>query len=112
VSLLDGRTPLSATEIYTRVREELVHEGVPRLALDLHWQRFAGADLLSTELLVDGSLADLLGDFSPAGVRNLRQRVYLRPATTSRNKLMDMAHQLTRDKGIKVCCSRASLSHW
>jgi hypothetical protein len=104
-----GRT-LTVKEVTAMMKAELTKEGVPEAALDSHWQRYTGAEILTIHLRMDPTEGDMMGDFAPckAGerrTRNLKTKTYLRPATKTRDQLMDIAAKFTRKAGAPTCCS-------
>ena len=109
VSAKDCGRPLTVKEVTAMMKKELAKEGIPETALDSHWQRYTGAEILTIHLRMDPTEGDMMGDFAPckAGqrrTRNLKTKTYLRPATKTRDQLMEIAANFTRKAGAATCC--------
>jgi hypothetical protein len=100
--------PLEVKEVTAMIRGELTKEGVDPKALDSHWQRYMGTELLTHHLRMHPEEADALGDFAPSGGqgggRSLKNRTYLRPSTKTRDQLMTIAANRMDWNGLDTCC--------
>lgn len=102
---LPTKHPLKVAEVTEIARAELAREGVAPAAVDAHWARHSGREVLRHELGFSPEAADMMGDWKPAGGGNAKSVGEKHYAHASVDQAWQAAMELY-PRGFKASCCR------